>query len=142
MRSRNSSIVPRLKVLGYNFVLLALLVFVIVHAVEASASASPFRSAVSALEQPPPLINKDRNTIKMASNLRGGAIATTTAPVPRLLYGTAWKKERTQELVELAVRTGFRGIDTACQPKHYYEPGVGAAMQKLIADGVVKVRPP
>lgn len=43
----------------------------------------------------------------------------------KLLYGTAWKKERTAELVELALRTGFRGIDTACQPKHYNEPGVG-----------------
>jgi len=35
------------------------------------------------------------------------------------------------------VRTGFRGIDTACQPKHYYEPGVGDALQALFADGVV-----
>jgi len=47
------------------------------------------------------------------------------------MYGTAWKKERTQELVELAVRNGFRGIDTACQPKHYFEPGVGAALESL-----------
>ena len=23
---------------------------------------------------------------------------------------------------------GFRGIDTACQPKHYHEPGVGAGV--------------
>lgn len=43
----------------------------------------------------------------------------------KLIYGTAWKKERTAELVELALRTGFRAIDTACQPKHYNEPGVG-----------------
>ncbi|MCO4794818.1 MAG: aldo/keto reductase [Bacteriovoracaceae bacterium] len=43
----------------------------------------------------------------------------------KLIYGTAWKKERTAELVELALRTGFRGVDTACQPKHYNEPGVG-----------------
>ena len=35
------------------------------------------------------------------------------APMPKLLYGTAWKKERTQPLVEQAVRCGFRGIDTA-----------------------------
>jgi diketogulonate reductase-like aldo/keto reductase len=44
---------------------------------------------------------------------------------PFLVYGTAWKKERTAEYVEQAVRTGFRFIDTACQPKHYHEPGVG-----------------
>ena len=30
-----------------------------------------------------------------------------------------------------AVKQGFRGIDTACQPKHYYEPGVGAALRRL-----------
>ncbi|MBK24678.1 MAG: aldo/keto reductase [Halobacteriovorax sp.] len=43
----------------------------------------------------------------------------------KLIYGTAWKKERTAELVELALKTGFKGVDTACQPKHYNEPGVG-----------------
>ena len=41
------------------------------------------------------------------------------------MYGTAWKKERTAELVALALKCGFRGIDTACQPKHYNQPGVG-----------------
>ncbi len=52
--------------------------------------------------------------------------ASNQVPYPmKLIYGTAWKKERTAELVELALRTGFRGIDTACQPKHYNEPGVG-----------------
>ena len=39
--------------------------------------------------------------------------------MPKLIYGTAWKKERTAGLVEKAVKLGFRGIDTACQPKHY-----------------------
>ena len=55
--------------------------------------------------------------------------------MPRLIYGTAWKKERTQSLVELAVRNGFRGIDTACQPRHYHEAGVGAALKNLAAEG-------
>jgi diketogulonate reductase-like aldo/keto reductase len=36
---------------------------------------------------------------------------------PRIIYGTAWKKMRTQELVRTAIQRGFRGIDTACQPK-------------------------
>lgn len=58
--------------------------------------------------------------------------------VPSIIYGTAWKKDRTTDLVELAVRTGFRGIDTACQPKHYYEKGVGDALRRLYAAGVVK----
>lgn len=44
---------------------------------------------------------------------------------PTLKYGTAWKKENTPDLVYNAVKAGFRHIDTACQPKHYNEAGVG-----------------
>src|SRR4051812_44556029 len=47
---------------------------------------------------------------------------------PPIIYGTAWKKDETQTLVARAIHAGFRGIDTACQPKHYHEPGVGAAL--------------
>jgi diketogulonate reductase-like aldo/keto reductase len=47
---------------------------------------------------------------------------------PPVIYGTAWKKDQTEALVTRAIRAGFRGIDTACQPKHYHEPGVGAAI--------------
>eukprot|EP01035_Chromulina_nebulosa_P019591 gene19591-25494_t len=57
--------------------------------------------------------------------------------IPSLIYGTAWKKERTKDLVELAVKTGFRGIDTACQPKHYNEPGIGLALQQLYQDNII-----
>jgi diketogulonate reductase-like aldo/keto reductase len=53
---------------------------------------------------------------------------------PRILYGTAWKKMRTQELVRLAIERGFRGIDTACQPKHYQEAGVGAGVAACLND--------
>jgi len=42
-----------------------------------------------------------------------------------LLYGTAWKKEQSTRLVKEAIESGFRFIDTACQPKHYNERGVG-----------------
>jgi len=45
--------------------------------------------------------------------------------IPSLIYGTAWKKDSTAALVEQAISLGFRGIDTACQPKHYNEAGVG-----------------
>ena len=31
--------------------------------------------------------------------------------MPLIMYGTAWKKERTTELVTMAVKAGFRGID-------------------------------
>lgn len=48
--------------------------------------------------------------------------------MPKIVYGTAWKKSDTESLVRQALRLGFRGIDTACQPKHYHEPGVGAGV--------------
>ena len=44
---------------------------------------------------------------------------------PRLTYGTAWKKDATSNLVYHAILAGFRHVDTACQPKHYHEVGVG-----------------
>jgi len=47
---------------------------------------------------------------------------------PGIIYGTAWKKTDTRRLVETAIRQGFRGIDTACQPKHYDEAGAGAGI--------------
>jgi diketogulonate reductase-like aldo/keto reductase len=57
--------------------------------------------------------------------------------VPRLLYGTAWKEERTQPLTELALRQGFRGIDTANQRRHYHEAAVGQAVAAAAAGGLV-----
>jgi len=56
--------------------------------------------------------------------------------MPSLIYGTAWKEARTADLVETAVKAGFRGIDTACQPKHYNEAGVGDALKRLEAQGI------
>lgn len=56
--------------------------------------------------------------------------------IPKIIYGTAWKKERTAELVELAIKLGFRGIDTACQPKHYEEAGVGEGLKQGLNDGL------
>lgn len=60
------------------------------------------------------------------------------ASIPSILYGTAWKKDRTASLVEQAILAGFRGIDTACQPKHYFEPGVGEAVARTIQNGIIK----
>lgn len=45
-----------------------------------------------------------------------------------ILYGTAWKQDETERLVRRALEAGFRGIDTACQPRHYNEAGVGAGV--------------
>ena len=58
--------------------------------------------------------------------------------MPCLLYGTAWKKDKTADLVTRAVKYGFRGIDTACQPKHYNEAGVGEAIQRLTSEGITR----
>ena len=55
---------------------------------------------------------------------------TAGARMPCIIYGTAWKKERTAELVAKALQAGFRGFDTACQPRHYDEPAVGEALRR------------
>ena len=57
--------------------------------------------------------------------------------VPRLLYGTAWKEDQTRALTELALRQGFRGIDTANQRRHYHEAAVGEAITASIQSGLV-----
>lgn len=62
-------------------------------------------------------------------------ITLSGVAMPCLLYGTAWKKDKTADLVTTAVKYGFRGIDTACQPKHYNEAGVGEAIQRLSCEG-------
>lgn len=55
-----------------------------------------------------------------------------------LIYGTAWKKERTVELVLSAWQAGFRAFDTACQPKHYREDLVGEALAQIQRTGVAR----
>src|SRR4030081_1899547 len=57
---------------------------------------------------------------------------------PRIIYGTAWKKSQTARLVEKAIAQGFRGIDTACQPKHYDEAGVGAGVTASLDDALMR----
>ena len=49
--------------------------------------------------------------------------------IPSIIYGTAWKEEKTQALVKEAIRLGFVGIDTANQRKHYFEEAVGKAIE-------------
>ena len=56
---------------------------------------------------------------------------------PQIIYGTAWKEERTAALVRLALDAGFRAIDTANQRKHYFEAAVGDAVARAIGDGLV-----
>lgn len=68
---------------------------------------------------------------RLAVDLRGFRI-------PGILYGTAWKEEATESLVHGALTTGFRGIDTANQRKHYDEAGVGRAIQRALGAGIAR----
>ncbi|KAL2675015.1 hypothetical protein Neosp_011195 [[Neocosmospora] mangrovei] len=71
---------------------------------------------------------------KLAKDLSLKGSSTT---LPKLVYGTAWKKDRSADLVYTALKNGFRGIDTAGQPKHYNEKGVGQGVQRAIGDGII-----
>ena len=62
---------------------------------------------------------------------------TDRPPIPAFLYGTAWKEDRTPALTELALRMGFRGIDTANQRRHYFEAGVGQGLAAAYRAGLV-----
>jgi len=58
--------------------------------------------------------------------------------LPSFLYGTAWKKDATKDLVIQAVDAGFTAIDTANQLVHYSEAGVGDALLTLAKKGVTR----
>ena len=64
--------------------------------------------------------------------------AYNRVPLPSFMYGTAWKKEATAQLVQLAVASGFRAIDTANQLIHYQEALVGEALQALKQKGITR----
>jgi diketogulonate reductase-like aldo/keto reductase len=66
------------------------------------------------------------------------ALGATPSALPVLIYGTAWKKERTANLVYKALDVGFRAVDTAAQPKHYREDLVGDGIRRAIRDGKVR----
>ena len=64
-------------------------------------------------------------------------IAIDGVRIPRFLYGTAWKEDDTERLALLALRQGFRGIDTANQRKHYDEAAVGRAVSGFLNEGAI-----
>ena len=71
-------------------------------------------------------------------NLSAPTSASLPTPLPPFLYGTAWKAESTSDLVHAALKSGFRAIDTAAQPRHYREDLVGRGLRSAIVDGTVK----
>ena len=56
--------------------------------------------------------------------------------IPSFMYGTAWKKEATAQLVQLAVTSGFTAIVTANQLIHDNEALVGEALGALAKNGI------
>ncbi len=60
--------------------------------------------------------------------------------IPSFMYGTAWKKEATTQLVQQAVAAGFTAIDTANQLIHYEEALVGEALLELAKQGIPRDR--
>ena len=58
--------------------------------------------------------------------------------IPSFIYGTAWKKEATTELVLQAVDAGFTAVDTANQLVHYDEARVGEALLQLAKQGITR----
>ncbi len=55
---------------------------------------------------------------------------------PDFIYGTAWKEDKTADLVEGAINSGFIAIDTANQKKHYREDYMGERLSQLFQKGL------
>lgn len=87
---------------------------------------------------PPKELVARHSWVVLCRVLRKGLPTLVPARVPDLLYGTAWKKDLTAQLVERALGLGFRGLDTACQPKHYDEAGVGRGLAAALRRGVTR----
>ncbi len=66
----------------------------------------------------------------------GNFLAYNQVAIPSFMYGTAWKKESTAQLIRLAVSAGFTAIDTANQIIHYDEALVGEALLDLERTGI------
>ena len=110
----------------------------------------PLRSVLRYLPRAIPKKNKNRNLATMAASSHQQTSALTTdlplpsadaaavvTTTPRLVYGTAWKKDRTAALVYQALKAGFRGLDTAAQPRHYAEKLVGDGVRRALAEGLL-----
>jgi hypothetical protein len=61
---------------------------------------------------------------------------TLMIEIPRTGASARARPPSTQ--LSLAIQNGFRGIDTACQPKHYDEAGVGAGVAASASKGLAR----
>nr|CDP27187.1 Putative NAD(P)H-dependent D-xylose reductase [Podospora anserina S mat+] len=107
----------------------------------------PTKSSFSSLK-PPTLLTPNRfvpplHSFPIHRHPRTLATMSTSEPppslpkMPSLIYGTAWKKDRTADLVYEAIKAGFRGIDTAAMKRHYDEALVGEGIRRAISEGIV-----
>ena len=55
--------------------------------------------------------------------------------IPDIIYGTAFKFEKSASLVEAALNAGFRAIDTAGSQSAYREAQVGKGIAAALASG-------
>lgn len=105
-------------------------------------SISIIRSAQDRFLIPTALTRRKYNSMSVQLSspltLSASTSAQSATEIPRFVYGTAWKKERTATLVALALRAGFRAIDTAAQLRHYREDLVGDGIRQLLAEGAIK----
>lgn len=57
--------------------------------------------------------------------------------LPEIIYGTAFKFDKSSELVEAALKAGFRAFDTAGSKSAYREALVGKPIAAALASGAV-----
>lgn len=82
------------------------------------------------------LVQRHEERVAEGEDLRrqGAVIRVLEEKKTFLIYGTAWKEEKTAKHVKDAIHAGFRFVDTAAQPKHYHEEGVGDGWTKAAAE--------
>jgi diketogulonate reductase-like aldo/keto reductase len=68
------------------------------------------------------------------SSTTGRSILHKGLTIPSFFYGTAWKEDQTEQLTGMALASGFLAIDTANQRRHYYEEGVGKAIEQALTE--------
>ncbi|KAF5130602.1 hypothetical protein E5D57_006940 [Metarhizium anisopliae] len=60
---------------------------------------------------------------------------------PFYIYGTAFKEDRAGELKALALKKGFRGVDSANYSSAYDEPSIRVAIEEALKSGVKREGP-
>ena len=125
-RSRNYDIIVVIVVTVVAVGLAWLVTLSLMHRQETSQTADTTFAAPSLMD------NGKGNDVESENDNHLSAKNMLATKRPYLIYGTAWKKEKTASLVTQAIHAGFRFIDTACQPKHYNENGVGLGIQTAI----------